>query len=686
MRSEFYDHLLPIASQVWKEEELMSDAPHTGRAEHTASVPLPISSTGLDQLLNLSPDALIVVDEAGTIVRANEQAAICFGYRREALQQMPLEALLPVRLRNLHVTHRQHYTATPRTRPMGQGLQLVALRHDGTEFPVDISLRPVMLDGALHVIGAIRDVTEQQRTQQERAQRLELIRLQAELINLAPDAIIVRDEISRILLWNQGAENLYGWTSQQALGRLTHTLLYTRFPVSQALIEEQLARAGHWEGELTHTCRDGRTVLVESRQVLFRDAQGQPSTILEINRDITERRAAEQAEHQVHASTEARLAFLQQILDALPSGVYLVCGPDARLLLANQAASLVWGAHWPIDQPMQEFLSCNQIALFDPQGRPLPPERYATLRAVQQGETVLQHQESIRRPDGSSLPVLVNAVVLSMQSPWKQPTRTEDDKVERVVLVMHQEVTALKEAEALKDEFVGIAAHELRTPLAALKGFADMLLLQTRRGRGAALAEWQQEALEEIEQATGRLVTLTEDLLDVTRLQAGRLQLQCTPTDLAALARRVAGQMQQSTAQHQIEVCAPEQPLVADIDLARMEQVLTNLIGNAIKYSPQGGPVLITLEADPAGHIVQLHVKDHGIGIPQHQHAQIFGRFMRADNARTWGIGGTGLGLYLCRELVERHGGRLWFESDEGKGSTFSFALPLVAGEDTDSL
>ena len=94
----------------------------------------------------------------------------------------------------------------------------------------------------------------------------------------------------------------------------------------------------------------------------------------------------------------------------------------------------------------------------------------------------------------------------------------------------------------------------------------------------------------------------------------------------------------------------------------------------------------ITLEADPERQAVQVHVKDHGIGIPSHQHAQIFGRFMRADNARTWGIGGTGLGLYLCRELVERHGGRLWFESEEGNGSTFSFALPLIAVEDTSSL
>jgi PAS domain S-box-containing protein len=362
----------PAASTAGKEEELMPDTPHADRAASPASDLLRISAVGLVQLLDISPDALIVVDEAGTMVMANEQAATCFGYHRFELAQMPLETLLPARFRALHVAHRQHYAATPRTRPMGQGLQLVALRKDGTEFPVDISLRPVLLDGALHVIGAIRDVTEQRRSETERIQRLEQIRLQAELINLARDAIIVRDPASRVLFWNRGAEDLYGWSSQHVLGHISHNLLHTRFPASRATIEERLARDGHWEGELTHSCRDGRTVLVESRQVLFRDEQGQPSAILEINRDITERRAAEQAEHQAHASTEARLAFLQQILDALPSSVYLVYGHEARLLLANQAASQVWGARWSLDQPMQEFLHAHQIALFDAQGRPLP--------------------------------------------------------------------------------------------------------------------------------------------------------------------------------------------------------------------------------------------------------------------------------------------------------------------------
>src|SRR6266496_551163 len=198
------------------------------------------------------------------------------------------------------------------------------------------------------------------------------------------------------------------------------------------------------------------------------------------------------------------------------------------LMLANRAAISVWGAEWQADQPMLEFLTTNGIVLFDEQGHPLAPDQYATLRAVQRGETVLQKQELIHRPGGSSLPLLVNAVPLPSQrrsSAPLQETEQQGSTREAIALIVHQDVTALKEAEYLKDEFLGIVAHELRTPLAALKGFADMLLVQTARKRGQALSAWQQEALQEIELATSRLVDLTEELLDLTRLQAGRLLL-----------------------------------------------------------------------------------------------------------------------------------------------------------------
>ncbi len=661
-----------------KERALLSEERESHNTSASSlSAPIPISSTNVLPFLDISPDALVIINQAGTIVMVNRQTEAVFGYTRSELLGQQLELLLPQRFHEVRTTHREHYFSAPRTRPMGVGLHLVGRRKDGTEFPVEISLNPMLLDEVLHVIGAVRDMTEQRVAERERLQQLQYIRLQTELINLAHDAILVRDPISRVISWNRGAEELYGWTAQEALGRVTHSLLKTRFPISRTEIDAHLEREGQWEGELTRTRRDGSSVIVESHQMLFRDDEGQPTAILEINRDITERRRLEQSEHVVHAETAARLAFLQQVLDALPSSVYLVYGPDARLMLANRAATSVWGAEWQADQPMLEFLTAHGIEILDAQGHPLASDQYATLRAVRLGEMVLQQQELIRRPGGSSLPVLVNAVVL----PSQQETEQQLPAAEAVALVVHQDVTALKEAEYLKDEFVGIVAHELRTPLAALKGFADMLLVQTARKRGPALAEWQQEALEEIELATVRLVELTEELLDVTRIQAGRLLLQRAPTNVIPLVQRVAKLLQPTTTRHQLEVRTTHPRLVADIDPGRIEQVLMNLVGNAIKYSPQGGPVTITVWEETEARVLGISVQDTGIGIPRRQHAQIFGRFMRADNAQAWGISGTGLGLYLCRELVERHGGRLWFESEEDAGSTFFVTLPLVSSK-----
>ncbi len=259
------------------------------------------------------------------------------------------------------------------------------------------------------------------------------------------------------------------------------------------------------------------------------------------------------SEQQAHAETEARRALLQTVLNELPGSVYLVRGRDARLVLANRATAEVWGAPWESGQPLGEFLTKNGIRVFHIDGRPLAPEEFATLRAVQTGVSVRHQQEIIRHTDGTTLPVLVNAVALDSRVLGGNDG-TSLDEMEPAALVVHLDVTALKEAERVKDEFIGIAAHELRSPLAVIKGFAQMLILQTNRGKGPPLAGWQTEAITDIDQATSRLVELTEDLLDVTRLQAGRLELQLEPTDLVALVKRIVARFKVTTEHHRITV------------------------------------------------------------------------------------------------------------------------------------
>jgi len=214
-----------------------------------------------------------------------------------------------------------------------------------------------------------------------------------------------------------------------------------------------------------------------------------------------------------------------------------------------------------------------------------------------------------------------------------------------------------------------------------LAGYVQLLLYHSTHGSEASLNTWQQEALTEINLATDRLSTLIEDLLDVTRLQTGQLILQPSSINVVPLVRRIARDLQLTTDRHQIRIQVERDIVVTSVDTGRFEQIMTNLIGNALKYSPEGGVVTITIATDLLLRQMRLTIQDQGIGIPRQQHGRIFGRFMRAENAQAWGIHGTGLGLYLCRELIERLGGHLWFESEEGKGSTFFVAFPLETTE-----
>ncbi|HEX4715520.1 MAG TPA: PAS domain S-box protein, partial [Ktedonobacteraceae bacterium] len=439
----------------------------------------------LAAFLDYPPDALIVVDSAGMIILVNTQTETLFGYGRDELIGQPVELLLPEHLRAAHAALRAHYMQAPRTRPAGVGLDLVGQRKDGSRFPVEISLRPIRIEHTLHVIAAIRDMTAHREAERERMRISQRLRQQDKLLNLAYDAILMRDPENRIVSWNEGAEHLYGWTAQEATGKVTHTLLPTRFPISREEVDHTLEEHGQWQGELTHTCRDGRQVIVESRQVLVRDEQGAPSAILEINRDATERHRLEHLEREARAEVDARLQVFQLILDRLPNGVFLVQGSHLRLLLANDAAAALWGAQWPRGQPQEEFFQQQGIQMLMANGQPLPPDDLAGKRAMASGEPVLHRQLVIRRPDGTRLPVMVDAIPftnLSLLPRLPQEMASSLSSAERVVLVVYQDVSALKEAETLKDQFISLATHELRTPVTIVSGYADRLLARAARG------------------------------------------------------------------------------------------------------------------------------------------------------------------------------------------------------------
>lgn len=377
-------------------------------------------------------------------------------------------------------------------------------------------------------------------------------------------------------------------------------------------------------------------------------------------------------------------AQLEALFEATGDGLS-VYDQEGHLIYANAAArqSFVF-ARWPDHSSLSLAERAALFHLRDATGALLAQERWPLFRLLHgervagtQAETVL-----LRTPDGRDLLLgisgtplydaadqIVGAVLISKVL----QDMTAINEIEQ----LKRDLKAMKEAEQMKDNFIATAAHELRSPLTALMGYAEMLNQQATRSKGSELAEWQIEALETIAHDTMRIVGLTNDLLDVTRLQAGQLPLHRYNTNLVALVHRVVARLRDTTKRHTLVVESTAQRIVANLDVQRIEQVVSNLVNNAIKYSPNGGEVLLRIKEDGQTGLALLSVRDQGIGIPANQQAQIFNRFFRATNATRLGFEGSGLGLYLSRELIQLHDGQIWFESSEGQGSTFFLALPF---------
>jgi PAS domain S-box-containing protein len=270
-------------------------------------------------LFESAPDAVLVIDSDGSIVALNPQAERMFGYAAQELRGQPIERLLPERFADAHRAHRTNYTNNPVPRPMGSGLELWGRHKTGSEFPVEISLSPLRNRERMLISASVRDVTDRRRAQDElrrahdelekrvaerttelaaqileRERGSEQLRRQAELLDVASEPIFAWDMERGIVFWNKAAAETYGYTREEALGRVSHELLATVHPEGISRLRQLLQRDGRWSGELLHTARDGRTIVADIRMVMLSTPDGE-RLVLESCRDITARRATEES-------------------------------------------------------------------------------------------------------------------------------------------------------------------------------------------------------------------------------------------------------------------------------------------------------------------------------------------------------------------------------------------------------
>ena len=241
--------------------------------------------------------------------------------------------------------------------------------------------------------------------------------------------------------------------------------------------------------------------------------------------------------------------------------------------------------------------------------------------------------------------------------------------------ILVRDITRERELDEMKSQLLSTVSHELRTPLASIKGFATTLLRDD--------VEWEEESRREflaiIDEESDRLTELIGNLLDMARIEAGTLRVEAEPTDLRPIIQETVAEFRMMTRAHEIEVNLPLVLPAVMADPRRARQILRNLVENAIKYSPEGGPIVVSARVRSGD--VQTSVADRGIGIDEQQLDHIFDRFYQVDNASTRKVGGSGLGLSICKAIIEAHDGSIWVESQPGAGSAFHFALPLALRE-----
>jgi len=354
---------------------------------------------------------------------------------------------------------------------------------------------------------------------------------------------------------------------------------------------------------------------------------------------------------------------LRAVIEALPDALVILDGAGtvtdtnaaARLLFAPDTAGAIPGA---------AHADLRLRSLGDER---FPPSARPAARALR-GERVTGVEMVYPRPDGTRVVLLAAAVPL-----------LEDGQVAGV-LAVYQDITSLKEREQAQHEFLATASHDLRNPLTTARGLVQ--LLRRRLERDTTEPQKLRESLGTVERQLDRFGEMLATLLDVSRIQMGRLEIEREPVNLAALIAELVEQRQAVTPTHQLRFSLagphgdlpPDQTVVL-AERTRILQVMDNLLGNAIKYSPNGGSINVRVTADASG--VTVAVQDEGIGVPAAALPHLFDRFYRTEGARGRQLEGTGLGLYITRGIVEALGGRTGvFSTGEGRGTRVWFTLP----------
>ena len=646
-------------------------------------------------IVSISADAIISIDDQQRIIIFNNGAEQIFGYSKAEAMGMALDCLIPERFRTIHRQHVETFAAGDVTaRRMGERLAIAGLRKSGEEFPAEAAISKLQVGDKALLTVALRDITERKRIEDElKAANRSL----DAIIENIPLMLFMKDSATlRFSRFNRAGEDLLGWKRESVIGKSDYDL----WPPEQAEFfvekDRETLRSGKVldiAEEPIQTLHQGIRVL-HTRKVPIADGAGHPSQLLGISEDITERSRVEKErqlladvsivlsaslDYEQTLATVARL-IVENVADWCAVDVLEEHGQLRRLKVASadpaMAALCLVLEHMPPDRDLPYVMRSVVESK-----RPLVVEHVTSqyVKSITQGP---DHEQALMATGVTSFVVVplllrgqaLGGMFLGSSTPSRvygpEDLRLAEALAERVAMAIENArlYRASVQASQLRDQVLGVVAHDLRNPLSTILLQAGAL---TRRGPGPERRT--HKPVDVIHRAAKRMNSLIQDLLDVALMESGQLTVERTRLSARELIEGAVEMLRPLAASSALELRVDVGHDVAEVwgDRDRLLQVLENLIGNAIKFTEPGGS--ITAGAASRDHEVVFWVTDTGGGIAAENLPLVFDRFWQATRA---GRHGAGLGLPIAKGIVEAHGGRIWVESTEGRGTTFSFTIP----------
>ena len=678
-------------------------------------------------------DAVILLDRDGDIAYWNKAAEDIFGYSaREVIGRELHQFLAPEQYREAYKRGSKHFRETGEGAAIGKTLELSAIRKNGAEFPVELSISAVKLKGKWHAIGIVRDITERKKAEDERRERLaELETKQMQLqfakkewedtFDSIANPIFIHDREFRLIRANKAYQRISGMAFGDIIGRP----YYEVFPKMKEPFKtclNAIEAKGEKEAEVA-VPSIGRIFNARSYPIL--DAKGNPVYSIHIMEDITEKRAVEKAIEE----SEQRFRAL---FDNATDGMLLADIENKKFCEGNKKISQTLG------YSLEEIKTLGVLDIHPEKELPYVIDQF---ERQSRKEFSVAKDIPVKKKDGSVFYADVNAspIILGgktylmgifrditerkeaqkrleeyserLEDMVKERTKELENANQELQIVNNELELRKREAEELrfqaevanraKTDFLANMSHELRTPLNSILGFSEILIDELY----GKLNKEQREYINDIYTSGRHLLGLINDILDLSKVEAGKTELELSRFLLQDALHASMTMLKEKAMKHNINMMLdiePDANIEIEADERRIKQIMFNLLSNAVRYSPEGGIVRVSarkvrsselgvgslereriyselrtkyseLDAD----FIEISVADTGIGISKEDQQKLFQPFQQVGSYLTKKEEGTGLGLSLCKRFVELHSGRIWVESDTGKGARFSFTIPV---------